>query len=182
MAARTITSAASRRSTGTPCGHDRTALERSGGQRGRTFPLARRIALAVFAQTSNASRGSTARSAIRGHLSQSLSVLRNAKRFGRICSPRAASWSASGDGRRNQRGLGAAPLRGRRPADARTVHSSRPAGRAVPAGRALRPARAIRRLANEAREMGFRAVASGPLVRTSFRAGQLFEQARKTCR
>jgi lipoic acid synthetase len=32
--------------------------------------------------------------------------------------------------------------------------------------------------ADEAREMGFRAVASGPLVRSSFRAGQLLEQAK----
>lgn len=32
--------------------------------------------------------------------------------------------------------------------------------------------------ADEAREMGFRGVASGPLVRSSYRAGQLFEQAR----
>ena len=34
--------------------------------------------------------------------------------------------------------------------------------------------------ADEAREIGFRAVASGPLVRSSFRAGQLFEQAQKS--
>jgi lipoyl synthase len=33
--------------------------------------------------------------------------------------------------------------------------------------------------ADEAREIGFRAVASGPLVRSSFRAGSLLEQARQ---
>jgi lipoyl synthase len=32
--------------------------------------------------------------------------------------------------------------------------------------------------ADEARTMGFRAVAAGPLVRSSYRAGQLFEQAK----
>ena len=53
----------------------------------------------------------------------------------------------------------------------------RPGERFLPVDRYVTPAR-FDRYAEQARELGFRAVASGPLVRSSFRAGQLLERAR----
>jgi lipoic acid synthetase len=55
----------------------------------------------------------------------------------------------------------------------------RPGERFLPVDRFVTPAQ-FDAWADEAREMGFRAVASGPLVRSSFRAGQLLEQAQKS--
>ena len=54
----------------------------------------------------------------------------------------------------------------------------RPGERFVPVDRYVTPAQ-FDSWAEEAREMGFRAVASGPLVRSSYRAGTLLEQARQ---
>jgi lipoic acid synthetase len=55
----------------------------------------------------------------------------------------------------------------------------KPGERFLPVDRFVTPAQ-FDAWADEAREMGFRAVASGPLVRSSFRAGQLLEQAQKS--
>jgi lipoic acid synthetase len=54
----------------------------------------------------------------------------------------------------------------------------KPGERFLPVDRFVTPAQ-FDTWAEEARAMGFRGVASGPLVRSSFRAGQLLEQARK---
>jgi lipoic acid synthetase len=54
----------------------------------------------------------------------------------------------------------------------------KPSERFLPVDRFVPPER-FDAWANEAREMGFRAVASGPLVRSSYRAGLLLEQAKK---
>jgi lipoic acid synthetase len=54
----------------------------------------------------------------------------------------------------------------------------RPGERFLPVDRYVTPEQ-FNAWADEAREMGFRAVASGPLVRSSFRAGKLLEQAKK---
>jgi lipoic acid synthetase len=54
----------------------------------------------------------------------------------------------------------------------------RPGERFLPVDRYVRPEQ-FDAWAREAREMGFRDVASGPLVRSSYRAGQLLEGARK---
>jgi lipoyl synthase len=53
----------------------------------------------------------------------------------------------------------------------------RPGERFLPVDRFVTPEQ-FESWANEARAMGFRAVASGPLVRSSFRAGLLLEQAK----
>jgi lipoyl synthase len=53
----------------------------------------------------------------------------------------------------------------------------RPGERFLPVDRYVTPEQ-FNAWADEAREMGFRAVASGPLVRSSFRAGKLLEQAK----
>jgi lipoic acid synthetase len=53
----------------------------------------------------------------------------------------------------------------------------RPGERFLPVDRYVAPEQ-FNAWAEEAREMGFRAVASGPLVRSSFRAGKLLEAAR----
>jgi lipoic acid synthetase len=55
----------------------------------------------------------------------------------------------------------------------------KPGERFLPVDRYVSPEQ-FNAWADEAREIGFRAVASGPLVRSSFRAGQLFEQAQKS--
>lgn len=55
----------------------------------------------------------------------------------------------------------------------------KPGERYLPVDRYVTPER-FTAWAGEAREIGFRAVASGPLVRSSFRAGQLLEQAKKS--
>ena len=55
----------------------------------------------------------------------------------------------------------------------------RPGERFLPVDRFVTPEQ-FEAWSNEARELGFRAVASGPLVRSSFRAGQLLEQARES--
>jgi lipoic acid synthetase len=55
----------------------------------------------------------------------------------------------------------------------------KPGERFLPVERFVTPAQ-FAAWADEAREIGFRAVASGPLVRSSFRAGSLLEQARNT--
>ena len=55
----------------------------------------------------------------------------------------------------------------------------KPGERFLPVDRYVTPAQ-FDAWAVEAREIGFRAVASGPLVRSSFRAGQLLEQAKKS--
>ncbi len=55
----------------------------------------------------------------------------------------------------------------------------KPGERFLPVDRYVTPAQ-FDAWADEAREIGFRAVASGPLVRSSFRAGQLLEQAKKS--
>jgi lipoic acid synthetase len=55
----------------------------------------------------------------------------------------------------------------------------RPGERFLPVDRYVTPA-TFDRYAAEATELGFLAVASGPLVRSSFRAGQLLEQAKKS--
>jgi lipoic acid synthetase len=54
----------------------------------------------------------------------------------------------------------------------------KPSERFLPVDRFVPPVR-FDAWATEAREMGFRAVASGPLVRSSYRAGLLLEQAKK---
>jgi lipoyl synthase len=54
----------------------------------------------------------------------------------------------------------------------------KPGERFLPVDRFVTPEQ-FNAWADEAREIGFRAVASGPLVRSSFRAGQLLEQARQ---
>jgi lipoic acid synthetase len=54
----------------------------------------------------------------------------------------------------------------------------RPGERYLPVDRYVPPEQ-FERWAEEAREMGFCAVAAGPLVRSSFRAGMLLEQARR---
>jgi lipoic acid synthetase len=54
----------------------------------------------------------------------------------------------------------------------------KPSERFLPVDRFVPPER-FDAWAIEAREMGFRAVASGPLVRSSYRAGLLLEQAKK---
>jgi lipoic acid synthetase len=54
----------------------------------------------------------------------------------------------------------------------------KPSDRFLPVDRFVPPER-FDAWASEAREMGFRAVASGPLVRSSYRAGLLLEQAKK---
>jgi lipoic acid synthetase len=53
----------------------------------------------------------------------------------------------------------------------------KPGERFLPVDRFVTPEQ-FNAWADEAREIGFRAVASGPLVRSSFRAGQLLEEAR----
>jgi lipoic acid synthetase len=53
----------------------------------------------------------------------------------------------------------------------------RPGGRFLPVDRFVTPEQ-FAAWANNAREMGFRAAASGPLVRSSYRAGLLLEEAR----
>jgi lipoyl synthase len=55
----------------------------------------------------------------------------------------------------------------------------KPGERFLPVERFVAPAQ-FNAWAEMAREIGFRAVASGPLVRSSFRAGQLLEQAQKS--
>jgi lipoyl synthase len=55
----------------------------------------------------------------------------------------------------------------------------KPGERFLPVDRFVTPAQ-FEAWADEARETGFRAVASGPLVRSSFRAGSLLEQAQKS--
>jgi lipoic acid synthetase len=55
----------------------------------------------------------------------------------------------------------------------------KPGERFLPVDRYVSPEQ-FNAWADEAREIGFRAVASGPLVRSSFRAGQLLEQAKKS--
>jgi lipoic acid synthetase len=55
----------------------------------------------------------------------------------------------------------------------------RPGERFLPVDRYVTPEQ-FEAWSNEARELGFRAVASGPLVRSSFRAGELLEQARES--
>jgi lipoic acid synthetase len=55
----------------------------------------------------------------------------------------------------------------------------RPGERYLPVDRFVRPEQ-FAAWADEARAMGFRAVASGPLVRSSYRAGLLLEEARGT--
>jgi lipoic acid synthetase len=54
----------------------------------------------------------------------------------------------------------------------------RPGERFLPVDRFVTPEQ-FQEWADEARAMGFRAVASGPLVRSSYRAGMLLEQARQ---
>ena len=61
--------------------------------------------------------------------------------------------------------------RGRRGPDARAVPA--PLGLA-PAGGGVRHPGGVRRLRGLGRQLGFRYVASGPLVRSSYRAGELF--------
>ena len=51
---------------------------------------------------------------------------------------------------------------------------------AAPSGRALGQAGGVRRAAAEATEIGFAGVISGPLVRSSYRAGRLYRQALAT--
>lgn len=53
----------------------------------------------------------------------------------------------------------------------------RPGERYLPVDRYVHPDQ-FQRWADEAREIGFRAVATGPLVRSSYRAGKLLKQAR----
>jgi len=55
----------------------------------------------------------------------------------------------------------------------------KPGERFLPVDRYVTPEQ-FNAWADEAREIGFRAVASGPLVRSSYRAGQLLEQARES--
>lgn len=55
----------------------------------------------------------------------------------------------------------------------------RPGERYVPVDRFVPPEQ-FAAWADEAREIGFRAVASGPLVRSSYRAGLLLEEAKRT--
>jgi lipoyl synthase len=55
----------------------------------------------------------------------------------------------------------------------------RPGERFLPVDRYVTPEQ-FEAWSNEARELGFRAVAAGPLVRSSFRAGELLEQARES--
>jgi lipoic acid synthetase len=55
----------------------------------------------------------------------------------------------------------------------------KPGERFLPVDRYVTPAQ-FAAWADEAREIGFRAVASGPLVRSSFRAGELLETARSS--
>jgi len=55
----------------------------------------------------------------------------------------------------------------------------RPGERYVPVDRYVPPEQFVE-WADEARAMGFRAVASGPLVRSSYRAGLLLEEARRS--
>jgi lipoic acid synthetase len=59
------------------------------------------------------------------------------------------------------------------------VAPGRPGERFLPVDRFVPPER-FDAWAEEARELGFRAVASGPLVRSSFRAGQLLAEATKS--
>jgi lipoic acid synthetase len=61
------------------------------------------------------------------------------------------------------------------------IAPGRPGGRFLPVDRFAPPAQ-FAAWADEAREMGFLAVASGPLVRSSYRAGLLLEEARAACR
>jgi lipoic acid synthetase len=53
----------------------------------------------------------------------------------------------------------------------------RPGERFLPVDRYVAPAQ-FDAWTTEARDLGFRAVASGPLVRSSYRAGQLLEEAK----
>jgi lipoic acid synthetase len=55
----------------------------------------------------------------------------------------------------------------------------RPGERFLPVDRFVPPAQ-FEMWAAAAREIGFRAVAAGPLVRSSYRAGLLLEEARKS--
>jgi lipoic acid synthetase len=57
------------------------------------------------------------------------------------------------------------------------IAPGRPGGRFLPVDRFVPPTQ-FAAWADEAREMGFRGVASGPLVRSSYRAGLLLEEAR----
>ena len=56
-------------------------------------------------------------------------------------------------------------------------HPVPPPVAAPPPRRALGQARGVRRAAAEAEEIGFSGVLSGPLVRSSYRAGRLYRQA-----
>ncbi len=132
--------------------------------------------------TSSASRGSMPPSATRARRSprayrcsatQSVSAP--------TYSPRAASWSASA----KQMPKSPTPCVQLRDADVdlltlgQYLAPGKPGERFLPVERYVTPEQ-FNAWADEAREIGFRAVASGPLVRSSYRAGQLLEQAKKS--
>jgi lipoic acid synthetase len=117
----------------------------------------------------------------RASFAQSLTVLRNAKRL----RPDVYTKSSLMVGVGETDAEVSAAMRELRSADVDLVTlgqylaPGKPGERFLPVDRYVTPAQ-FDAWADEAREIGFRAVASGPLVRSSFRAGLLLEQAKKS--
>lgn len=117
----------------------------------------------------------------RASFAQSLAVLRNAKRL----RPDLFTKSSIMVGLGETDAEVTAAMRQLRDADVdlltlgQYLAPGKPGERYLPVDRFVTPTQ-FEAWADEAREIGFRAVASGPLVRSSFRAGQLLEQARKS--
>jgi lipoic acid synthetase len=115
----------------------------------------------------------------RASFAQSLAVLRNAKRL----RPDVFTKSSIMVGLGETDAEVSAAMRQLRAADVdlltlgQYLAPGKPGERFLPVDRFVNPEQ-LSAWANEAREIGFRAVASGPLVRSSFRAGSLLEQAR----
>jgi lipoic acid synthetase len=119
----------------------------------------------------------------RASFEQSLGVLRRAKRL------RADLWTKSsimvGLGETNEEISGAMWRLRESDVDMLTLGQylapGRPGERYLPVERYVPPEQ-FAAWADEARSIGFRAVAAGPLVRSSYRAGALLQEARKTTR
>jgi lipoic acid synthetase len=116
----------------------------------------------------------------RASFEQSLRVLRHAKRLRPEVLTKSSIMVGLGemdselvDAMRQLRGAGVDML-----TLGQYLAPGRPGERFLPVERFVTPAQ-FDGYAERARELGFRAVASGPLVRSSFRAGQLLEQARE---